>query len=298
MELSFDVGPSHIDLTGDLTGGQSTEMLLLDDDEPFSPNNSNTPNRYLVQDQVPAANSEKDKAKSPVAAPQDHYMQLQAMFPDVPTETFKFLLDVTKNNLEEVCECLVEPTLEGVVDLLSKHKLINDSRPVRVDDEDDEDVESLAQLMIAYYKGNKFDPHAPIRIRRNHPAVDTGGVRRQVYNDVFATFASSEKLLLFEGWPGGVRPVYRQSAISSGVLRLFGMMVAHSILQDVQGFPYLSDACYFYLAGNTEKALSMLTLDDVGSQIKSVVNDVSEYLVTHSPSFSNCVIWGGGQARL
>ena len=46
-------------------------------------------------------------------------------------------------------------------------------------------------------------------------------------------------------------------------------------MQDGQGFPYLSEACYWYLPGNVEKAISMLTLDDVGTGIQSVVGKVN-----------------------
>jgi len=174
-----------------------------------------------------------------------------------------------------VSDCLAEgPSLEMIVNFLKKHFLTNDSRRVRIDEEDEDDRESLVQSMVAYYKGSRFDPAASIRISRDHPAVDTGGVRRQVYSEVFASISTSDKLLLFEGPPSSVRPVFRQSYISSGVMRLVGTMVAHSILQDGQGFPYLSEACYYFLAGKTERALSVLTLDDVGSQVQSVVNKV------------------------
>ena len=51
-------------------------------------------------------------------------------------------------------------------------------------------------------------------------------------------------------------------------------MIGHSIIQDGQGFPYLSAASYYFLAGQTDKALSLLSLEDVGEHTKQVVTKV------------------------
>lgn len=68
-----------------------------------------------------------------------------------------------------------------------------------------------------------------------------------------------------------MRPTLKQSSVYSGVLTTVGRMVGHSILLDGQGFPYLSPACYHYLAGHIDKAVSCLSEDDVGERIRHVV---------------------------
>jgi len=54
---------------------------------------------------------------------------------------------------------------------------------------------------------------------------------------------------LFEGSPIRLRPAFKTSLLSSGVPNTVGTMVAHSLLLDGQGFPYLSGYCHYYIAG-------------------------------------------------
>ena len=111
--------------------------------------------------------------------------------------------------MQAVSESILEegPTIESIISFLRSLVLTNDSRLVRIDEEDDENAESRAQATIAYYKGGRFDPHAEVRIKKHCPAIDTGGVRRQTYHDVFTTIATSSELRLFEGPSHSLRPV-------------------------------------------------------------------------------------------
>ena len=73
---------------------------------------------------------------------------------------------------------------------------------------------------------------------------------------------------LFEGPKNRLRPCFRQSSIS--ILQLIGKMVGHTIVMDSIGFPFLSPACYYYMAGFVDKAISATTIDDAGGRIESV----------------------------
>ena len=79
---------------------------------------------------------------------------------------------------------------------------------------------------------------------------------------------------LFEGPPGRLRPTFKQSSISSGMLHILGRMIGHSIIMDGQGFPFLSPPCYYYMCGYLDKALSLVQQDDVGDHVNHVIEQV------------------------
>ena len=64
------------------------------------------------------------------------------------------------------------------------------------------------------------------------------------------------------------------SNVSSGLMRCFGVMVAHSFILDGQGFPYLSECCYYNLSGCVDKAITLVSETDLGEQVKSLVQQV------------------------
>ena len=107
--------------------------------------------------------------------------------------------------------------------------------------------------MVGNYKSG-VNVEKPVRVTLDEqPAIDTGGVRRQVFSDVFALFATNKQFRLFEGQPCSVRPVHSADVRSSGMLKVLGTMIAHSVAMDGVGFPYLSPLSYWYItAGETE----------------------------------------------
>ncbi len=71
--------------------------------------------------------------------------------------------------------------------------------------------------------------------------MDTGGLRRQFFSIIFNKMANSFTMMsrnIFEGPPNRLRPAYKASLLSSGMLKNVGTMVAHSILMDGQGFHF------------------------------------------------------------
>ncbi len=79
---------------------------------------------------------------------------------------------------------------------------------------------------------------------------------------------------IFEGPPNRLRPAYKASLLSSGMLKNVGTVGAHSILMDGQGFPFLADYCYYYIAGCYDLSVTCITEEDIGIRDKSVINEV------------------------
>ena len=146
---------------------------------------------------------------------------------------------------------------------------------------------------------------AEVRIcMRGQPAIDTGGVRRQFFSVVFKTLAHSEKFSMFDGPGDRLRPAFRMSNLSSGMFRVLGQMVAHSLILDGQGFPYLSECIYYYLAGLIDRAMTLVTDADLSEQVKTLVQEVCLHANRHkfvfggSPYICNCVTIGMGAFSL
>ena len=109
---------------------------------------------------------------------------------------------------------------------------------------------------------------------RRQPEIDTRGVRRQFFSIVFGDIALSHSLRVFDGPVQRLRPSFKASNLSSGLLSTIGTMTGHSFLMDGYGFPYISEYCYYYIAGYSDRALTCITIDDVGEQVKLLVEEV------------------------
>ena len=51
-------------------------------------------------------------------------------------------------------------------------------------------------------------------------------------------------------------------------------MIGHSFLMDANGFLYISEYCYYYIAGYSDRAWTCITIDDIGEQVKPLVEEV------------------------
>ena len=187
----------------------------------------------------------------------------------------KCIYNIAGNDFDVGMECILEgPTLDNLLTLHSKQyhgvswaKVYVDSYDVWAD-------------LVSYYKSPSTAIDRPIRIvLDNQPAIDTGGVRRQCYSQVYHDFAENKHMHMFEGPPCHSRPVFSAEARSSGLYKVLGTMIAHSITQDGVGFPYLSPLCYWYIAQGEEHAIQHVTLTDVGADIGSVIIQVCMLLM-------------------
>ena len=115
---------------------------------------------------------------------------------------------------------------------------------------------------------------------RGQPAIDAGGVRRQFFSVVFSQLAKPSANGLFEGVSCRLRPAFKASSLSFGMLSTLGKMIGHSILLDGQGFPFLSEFCYHYLSGNENLAITSITKDDISLGVKFIVEEVSSNITS------------------
>ena len=108
--------------------------------------------------------------------------------------------------------------------------------------------EDILNDALTYYKSPAFDAKKKLRIRfKGQPAVDTGGVTREFFTKLFQVICE----MFFQGGKYKI-PVYSADIVASGLMRYFGTMIVHSILQGGPGFPVFSPSAYCYIAtGNT-----------------------------------------------
>lgn len=173
----------------------------------------------------------------------------------------------TGNNFDESMECLLEgPTINSILFILKD--AFENVPTVKVEVDPDE----LWQDIVVLYKSSRMDVTKRLRIHfQNQPALDTGGVRRMVYSSVYTDFITNKCVKLFDGPSHSCRPRSTAESRSSGLFKVLGAMVAHSICQDGIGFPYLSPTSYWYLIGGDERAMEFASVEDVGADVASVV---------------------------
>lgn len=186
------------------------------------------------------------------------------------------------NDFESSMECLIAgPTVESLLKFTSSKYATYQPVKVHVDEEE------MWSDLVAFYKAPKPDSllcQLKVSLVRQ-PAVDTGGVRRQVYTSVFQELSDNKHVKLFDGPLNYLRPRHSAEARSSGLFRMLGTMVGHAILQDGIGFPYFSPFCYWYIAVGEEEAFQHISLCDVGAD---AVHFISKVILLHE------LVWGQG----
>ena len=74
--------------------------------------------------------------------------------------------------------------------------------------------------------------------------------------------------------------------VASGVMKLVGTIIAHSILQGGPGFPVFSPAVYNYLAkGNLDEAMTADTVKDCSIQMQQFICKVRENLLIEKAKY-------------
>ena len=94
------------------------------------------------------------------------------------------------------------------------------------------DREDLLLDLFHYYKDSDFNPEFQIKIQfRKEPAIDTGGVLRQAYEDAFLALTKGDAgIQMFQGPPERLVPIYRSDNLLTGVFEVLGKIVAHSLI--------------------------------------------------------------------
>ena len=225
---------------------------------------------FLIEHEVAEVNPRKDISR------------LVEMFPNYSPSQLEFLYRLSNSSFSRVVDSALEGLCFESLRSLAVSQLVvplSESPRIRLDADDDED--DWVEAAVCFYKHSKFDKCAPVRISiRGQPAIDTGGVRRQFFSVVFSKLAEpSCAMCLFEGPPNRLRPAYKASLLSSGLLTIFGTMVAHSFLLDGQGFPFIAEYCFYYLAGLHDQATTCISIEDVGADVKSILTEVQTVFI-------------------
>ena len=127
------------------------------------------------------------------------------------------------------------------------------------------DPSDLVSDAVAFYKGPRFQPNQPVKISYiGQPAIDSGGVKRQFYTDLFLQLVSQNQFKLFQGRSSRLLFHYDQTALSCGLFKMLGQIISHSICQGCGGFPYLAPSMYYYLAtGDISQASAYASITDI-----------------------------------
>ena len=98
--------------------------------------------------------------------------------------------------------------------------------------------EDLLSEAICYYKDPNFDPRIRIRIcSDDQVALDTGGVSRQFFSDVFAALSQNHgSMTVFQGEPKRRLPFFKSEHFMSSVFEIIGKKIAHSLGKEWQLF--------------------------------------------------------------
>ena len=138
---------------------------------------------------------------------------------------------------------------------------------LRVDEED------LLNDAMAYYKDSSFNPKPKLQIVYNdQPAADTGGVSWQFYSQLIRTISEE----FFHG-------DYNPDIVASGMMKLVGTIIVHSILQGGPGLPVFSESVYHYLAtGDIDAAVQKMSLNDCSVHTKAFISKVMTILHIHT----------------
>ena len=165
------------------------------------------------------------------------------MFQNIADDQLKYVYQLPKKGrFDRTVECLIEgPSLESLKSLAASQLVIpfSESPCIRVDVDADE--EEMVGAALAYYKHGCFNKETFV----SEYATTWCGHRcsSTVFSMVFGDIALSKSIEAFEGPLHSLRPSYRASNLSFGLLTTIGTMVGNSFLLDGYGFPYLSECC-------------------------------------------------------
>ena len=180
--------------------------------------------------------------------------QLQEAFSNLPPEFISTVYSIAKCDFVATVDCLIKGDLLSLLSLV-KLSLIDseadDAPSIHIPEEQD-----WAIAAFSFYKSSRFDSGRAINvILGQQPAIDAGGARCTFFSAVYEKVIMGY-LDMFEGPHNRLRPTFKISVLNSGILKIFGKMIAHTLLMDGVGFPYLSPSCYYYMAGKWNIAVT------------------------------------------
>ncbi|XP_022780115.1 uncharacterized protein LOC111321486 isoform X1 [Stylophora pistillata] len=213
---------------------------------------------------------------------------LSPSFTSASRETVRDSL-LTYQDIGLAADALRESTMKKEAKDESVHQILNrlkvSMKPYVCSEKLKVDREDTVMDFFQFYKSVHFDPVIPIKVQINgEPAVDTGGLLRQVFTDVFAELASGSSCLrLFRGMLARLTPVYSTEHLLTGVFKVLGKMIAHSLIQGGPGFPYLTPGIYWYIAtGDLSEAVGRSSFVDIGDSELAGFVERLQYKISQS----------------
>lgn len=188
-------------------------------------------------------------------------------------------LDLTNHNGNKAIEFLTSgPRLRNILHILSERSRRSPLKIATINEHEHKQCSDL----ILFYKNSVIDwSNCNLVIYlKNVPAIDAGGVRRQIYTTVLQQLSDNQySPCLFQGKEFHLRPYYTASAMDTEIFKVLGCMVGHSIIQEGIGFPYLSPLCFWYIVAGKETAMQHFTDDDVSDGCNELIKSVSTITV-------------------
>ena len=190
------------------------------------------------------------------------------MFSNLSVNQVDVIVGLSNNNLD-ASECMLTgPTLDSILTLCKAASSSWSISKLHVDTND------LWEDILAHYKcATTFNFRLRI-ILDNQPAIDTGGVRRQVFQLFFDHLMENRYDHIFQGGENHLNPFYSFKVRGSNLFRVIGRVIGHSIYYDGIGFPHLSLMSYWYVAAGEEVASNYITVNDVNQDIKELIQKV------------------------
>lgn len=148
------------------------------------------------------------------------------------------------------------------LDFLS-NKLSEETDRLRID------PEYMLSDVLGFYKRQSFDAKRRIKVMyMDQPAIDTGGVVKQLYTDLFKLFEKGSPIEqfppIFQGEVGRKMPVYSSVIASGDLFETIGKVLAHAIVQC--GFCIANMAPFIYkyiVTGSIKSSLDNVSVEDV-----------------------------------
>ena len=235
---------------------------------------------------VPIPDDDDPPLAGPSFVNDDELSQLREMFPSKPIDCLRDSLvvhgsvtkaalslsrtdvDVDDSDLYQSLFDTAPESLQAIIEELKK-QLNDEKEKVKVEEDD------LLNDALTYYKDSEFDPKKKLRIVfKNQPAADTGGVLRQFFTQLLKEI--SEHFFFGEK---SRRPIYNSDIVSSGMMKLVGTIIVHSVLLAGLGFPVFSRSLYRYLAtGKTDEVIQNMTVDDCSLPVRNFIEVIFRFL--------------------
>jgi len=285
LYVRLNISKDVIGCASDDSDSSLLTIMSTPNDRPISSASTSPP--IVADDEVPTTSSGVSHMDGDISS-------LTVLFPDAKLSDIRDAL-IQCGSLELAAEKLSDKPAtckqsgacmdasQVLKNLKLKMKGYGQAEKIKVDRED------LVLDLFHYYKDSDFNPELQIKIQfRGEPAIDTGGVLRQAYEDAFLALAKGDAgLKMFQGPFECLVPIYRSDNVLNGVFEVLGKMVAHSMIQGGPGFPYLSPVIYWYIAtGDLQQGIARASVIDISDGIlNSYVTRVSVISVV---TFSHC----------